>query len=59
MTAARFLRSRRKTPYQRRRLQKDPPAVLTLKEKIQAEYFKYMDEFKPDFKKIKAPALSF
>ena len=38
---------------------KDPPPVLSLKEKIQAEYFKYMDEFKPDFKKIKAPALSF
>jgi non-heme chloroperoxidase len=38
---------------------KDPLPVPSLREKIQAEYFKYMDEFKPDFKKIKAPALSF
>jgi pimeloyl-ACP methyl ester carboxylesterase len=38
---------------------KDPLSVPSLTDKIQAEYFKYMDEFKPDFKKIKAPALSF
>lgn len=38
---------------------KDPQSKLSLTEKIQEAYFKHMDEFKPDFKKIKAPALSF
>jgi len=34
-------------------------APESLREKIQAEFFKYMDEFNPNFKSIKAPALSF
>lgn len=37
---------------------KDSLLVLSLTDKIEAEYFKFMDEFKPDFKKIKAPSLS-
>lgn len=39
--------------------EKESSAGPSLKERIQAEYFKHMDQFFPDYKRIKAPALSF
>ncbi len=48
-----------KDPLSVRSSAKDPLSVPSLTDKIETEFFKYMDEFKPDYKKIKAPALSF
>lgn len=37
----------------------DPSVPVPLKQKIQDEFFRHMDEFAPDYKKIKAPTLAF
>lgn len=37
----------------------DPDAPVPLKRKIQGQFFRYMDEFAPNYKKIKAPTLSY
>lgn len=34
-------------------------SVPTLSDKIEAEYFRYMDEYEPTYKKIRVPALSY
>lgn len=36
-----------------------PTSVPTLREKIEAEYFRCMDVYEPTYRKIKAPALSY